>query len=82
MNAVCICTRTYILVLHIPILYVQPPMEDSDSFSAKTSDNGDDNNKEEDGVTSVEHCHFFEGVEKLLEVWFTSSSGTRSTLGK
>ena len=50
-------------------------MEDSDSFSAKTSDNGDDDNKEDDGVTSVEHCHFFEGVEKLLEVWFTSSSG-------
>ena len=74
MNAVYSRARAYILVV-FPY-YVQPPMEDSDSFSAKTSDNGDDDNKEDDGVTSVEHCHFFEGVEKLLEVWFASSSGT------
>ena len=55
---------------------VQPPMEDSDSSSVKTSDAGDDDNKDDDGVASSDHCHFFEGVEKLLEVWFASSTGT------
>lgn len=53
---------------------IQPPMEDSDSSSVKTSDTGDDNKDDDDGVTSGDHCHFFEGVEKLLEVWFASST--------
>ena len=55
-------------------------MEDSDSSSVKTSDTGDDINKDDDdGVTTGDHCHFFEGVEKLLEVWFASSTGISST---
>ena len=61
------------------LILFQPPMEDSDSSSVKTSDTGDDNKDDDDGVTSGDHCHFFEGVEKLLEVWFASSTGTTSS---
>ena len=54
-------------------------MEDSDSSSVRTSETGDDNKDDDHGVSSGDHCHFFEGVEKLLEVWFVSSTGTYPT---
>ena len=52
-------------------------MEDSDSSSSVKTSGGDNDDKEED--VGGGHCHFFEGVEKLLEVWFASSTGKRSS---
>ncbi|OXU27955.1 hypothetical protein TSAR_009986 [Trichomalopsis sarcophagae] len=51
---------------------------DSSESTTELKTNGKVENGLSDSNEAVESVQFFEGVEKLLEIWFTSTDGNNS----